>query len=146
MNNEKEFERKIEILLAALMAIENNTRGKLVSLAQANWYLENVNRIAKTALDEFKARKGEGMQESKNEKKSVTIIVEGTPHEWPKDEITYAEVVTLEFPDYPQHPEIIYSVKYKNGHGNKPEGTPSPGGSVKVKDGMIFNVSTTGQS
>jgi len=58
MNNEKEFERKIEILLAALMAIENNTRGKLVSLAQANWYLENVNRIAKTALDEFKARKG----------------------------------------------------------------------------------------
>ena len=60
MNNEKEFERKIEILLAALMAIENNTRGKLVSLAQANWYLENVNRIAKTALDEFKARKGEG--------------------------------------------------------------------------------------
>jgi hypothetical protein len=82
----------------------------------------------------------------KKEKKTVTIIVNGTPHEWQKGEITYAEVVTLEFPDYPQHPEITYSVTYKKGHGNKPEGILSPGGSVKVKEGMIFNVSQTGQS
>lgn len=80
------------------------------------------------------------------EKKTVTIIVEGTPHEWPKEEITYAEVVTLEVPDYSQHPEITYSVTYKNGQGNKPEGTLAPGASVKVKEGMIFSVSETGQS
>lgn len=80
------------------------------------------------------------------EKKTVTIIVEGSPHEWPKGEITYAQVVALEVPDFEQHPEITYSVKYKNGHGNKPEGTLSPGGSVKVKEGMIFSVSQTGQS
>ena len=81
-----------------------------------------------------------------NEKKTVTIIVNGIPHEWPKTDITYAEVVTLDVPDYPQHPEITYSVKYKNGHGNKPEGVLAPGGSVKVKEGMIFSVSPTGQS
>jgi len=81
-----------------------------------------------------------------HEKKTVTIIVEGTPHEWPKDQITYEEVVTLEVPNYAQHPEITYSVKYKNGHGNKPEGILSPGASVKVKEGMIFSVSETGQS
>ena len=80
------------------------------------------------------------------EKKLVTIYVESTPHEWPKGEITYAEVVTLEVPDYPQHPEITYSVKYSRGHGNKPEGTLAPGGTVKVKEGMRFNVSETGQS
>lgn len=79
-------------------------------------------------------------------KKLVTIFVESTPHEWPKGEITYAEVVTLEVPDYPQHPEITYSVKYSRGHGNKPEGTLSPGGTVNVKEGMRFNVSETGQS
>ena len=44
-------------------------------------------------------------------KKTVTIIVEGTPHEWPKEEITYAEVVTLEVPDCAQHPEITYAVR-----------------------------------
>ncbi len=80
------------------------------------------------------------------EPKTVTIIVEGTQHPWPKDEITFAQIVTLEVPDYAQHPEITYSVKYKNGHGNKPEGILAPGGTVKVKDGMIFSVSDTGQS
>ena len=81
-----------------------------------------------------------------NSKKLVTIVVEGTLHEWPKEEITYAEVVTLEVPDYAQHPEITYSVSYKRGHGNKPEGILVPGASVKVKEGMVFYVSETGQS
>lgn len=83
---------------------------------------------------------------SNDREKLVTIIVEGTPHEWLKDEITYAEVVTLEVPDYAQHQEITYSVRYKRGHGNKPEGILSPGSSVKVKNEMVFNVSPTGQS
>jgi hypothetical protein len=81
-----------------------------------------------------------------NEKKHVTIFVEGAPHDWLKDEITYADVVTLEVPDYPQHREITYSVKYTRGQGNKPEGVLALGESVKVKDGMRFNVSETGQS
>ena len=81
-----------------------------------------------------------------SDKKLVTIIVNGTPHEWPKERITYAEVVTFDVPDYAQHPEITYSVKYTRGQGEKPEGTLSPGGSVKVKDGMVFTVSDSGQS
>ncbi|MDZ4661481.1 MAG: multiubiquitin domain-containing protein [Pseudomonadota bacterium] len=80
------------------------------------------------------------------EKKTVTIVVNGTPHPWPKEEISYVEVATLDVPDYSNHPEITYSVKYKRGHGNKPEGILSPGASVKVKEGMVFSVSKTGQS
>lgn len=80
------------------------------------------------------------------EPKTVTIVVEGSPHEWPKGEITYEEVVTLEVPDYAQHPEITYAIKYKRGIGNKPEGILAPGGSVKVKEDMAFSVSETGQS
>lgn len=88
----------------------------------------------------------EGRSEAPDQSKEVEIIVEGTPHKWPKGEITYAEVVTLEVPDYAVHPERTYSVTYRRGNGDKPEGTLSPGGSVKVKEGMIFNVSPTGQS
>jgi hypothetical protein len=80
------------------------------------------------------------------EPKAITIIVEGTPHEWKEPSITYTEVVTLFDPTYPQHPETTYSVKYKRGPGHKPEGILSPGASVKVKEGMVFNVSPTGQS
>lgn len=80
------------------------------------------------------------------EPRDITIVVEGTPHEWSKSAITYVEVVTLFDPSYPQHPETTYSVTYKRGPGHKPEGILSPGASVKVKDGMVFNVSSTGQS
>ena len=81
------------------------------------------------------------------EKKTVTIVVNGTPHPWPKEEISYAEVVTLAVPDYAQHPEITYSVKYKRGQGSKPEGVLLQSGEpVKIKEGMVFSVSETGQS
>jgi hypothetical protein len=76
----------------------------------------------------------------------ITIIVNGTPHKWLEREITYAQVVTLDVPDYPQHPEITYSVKFKHGPGHKPEGTLSPGGVVEVKNREVFSVSPTGQS
>ena len=80
-------------------------------------------------------------------KKLVTIIVEGAPHEWPKeDEISFEEVVRLEEPTYNPDSNITYSVGYERGHGNKPAGILSVGESVKVKEGMIFNVSETGQS
>ncbi|MAS95886.1 MAG: hypothetical protein CMO55_21995 [Verrucomicrobiales bacterium] len=82
----------------------------------------------------------------KKESKTVTIVVEGTPHDWPKGEISFVEVVKLEVPGYTENSNITYSVKYKRGQGNKPEGTLSLGNSVKVKEGMVFNVSETGES
>lgn len=79
--------------------------------------------------------------------KTVTIIVEGTPHQWPKDqEISYAQVVTFEYPDYLQHPEITYTVTYEKGSGPRPEGPLAKGASVKVKEGMIFHVTESGES
>lgn len=78
--------------------------------------------------------------------KTVTIVVNATQYPWSEDTISYVQVVTLAVPDYAQHPEIIYSVKYTHGEGNKPEGILAPGATVKVKDGMVFSVQETGQS
>ncbi len=81
------------------------------------------------------------------EEKLVTIYVEGTPHEWPKDEkITYEQVVVWVFPDYSPTDGRTYTVKYKKGPNEKPEGQLVKGASVHVKDGMVFSVSRTGQS
>jgi hypothetical protein len=81
------------------------------------------------------------------EKKTVTIIVEGTPHEWPKDEkITFEQVVLWVYPDYSASDGRAYTVTFERGEGNKPEGQLIKGGSVKVKEGMVFNVSRTGES
>ena len=77
---------------------------------------------------------------------AITIIVEGTPYEWSKSVISYAEVVTLFDTEYSKHPEVTYAVRYKHGPSRNIEGILSPGASVKVKNNMIFNVSHTGQS
>lgn len=78
-------------------------------------------------------------------KKEVTIIVNGREKQFPKEEISFAEVVALAF-DTPHSPDTMYTVSYRRGHGNKPEGTLVEGQSVKVKDGMIFNVTATNKS
>ena len=78
--------------------------------------------------------------------REIKLIVNGTPHEWSKPDITYAEVVTLDVPDYPQHPDINYSVKYTKGPSNKPEGILSPGATVEVRNREEFSVWPTGQS
>lgn len=79
--------------------------------------------------------------------KYVTIYVETKLHRWPKNEpISFAQVVKLEVPDYMPSSPITYSVKWTRGNGEKPEGILVPGASVKVKDGIRFTVSETGQS
>ena len=80
------------------------------------------------------------------DEKQVTIVVNGTPYPWPKgSNITYADIITLDIGSY--NPDITYAVNYERGEGNKPEGQLSKGGKpVKVKDGMIFSVTPTGQS
>jgi hypothetical protein len=83
---------------------------------------------------------------AKPEPKTVTIIVNGTPQEVAKGDLTYVEVVTFAFADYPSNTQLTYSVTYERGEGHKPEGILSPGGLVKAKEGMIFSVSRTGQS
>ena len=79
--------------------------------------------------------------------KTVTIYVEGAPHEWPKhDPLPYDQVVMWVFSDYSPTDGRTYTVKYKKGDNQKPEGQLVKGDSVKVKDGMTFSVSRTGQS
>lgn len=117
--------------------------------ADAELLLEREDQSDKVIGDDEDVRlAGDGVEKLKTRpaKASVTIFVEGTPHTWTKNKISYDEVVTLEVPEYAQHPEITYSVKYTNGPNNRPEGVLAKGETVRVKDGMIFGVSETGQS
>jgi len=78
--------------------------------------------------------------------KQVTIIVNGTQKTVDKDDLTYDEVVHLAFETPPYGENTLFSVSYVRGHGNKPEGILAPGGSVKVKEGMIIDVTATDKS
>ncbi len=82
----------------------------------------------------------------KHEKHDLKIYVESQEYDWDKSTITYAEVVTLEFPTYPQNPQITYSVKYTHGPAKNPSGVLPPRAEIEVKNGMRFRVTDTGES
>ena len=79
-------------------------------------------------------------------KKTVTIVVNGTEHEVEKDHISFQEVVHLAYDEPPYGENTLFSVTYRRGNGNKPGGTLTPGECVKVKKGMIFDVTATDKS
>lgn len=76
----------------------------------------------------------------------VTIMVNAEPHEVDDKEITFDELVRLAYDGSPPTGDNWeFTVTYRKAHGNK-EGSLVAGGSVKVKDGMIFNVTGTDKS
>lgn len=78
---------------------------------------------------------------------TVTIIVNGRAKTVPKnEEITFDQVVSLAFPNPPSGDGVQFTVQYTRGQGNKPAGTLVEGQSVKVKDGMEFDVTPTNRS
>jgi hypothetical protein len=79
--------------------------------------------------------------------KTVTIIVNGRPKTVPKsEEITFEQVVALAFPNPPTGDGVQFTVQYTRGEGHKPAGTLVEGQSVKVKEGMEFDVTPTNRS
>lgn len=82
----------------------------------------------------------------KEHDKEVTIIVNTREKTWNKKEISYEEVIVLAFGSYSNDENVVYTVTYSKGHDSHHEGSLVKGDSVKVKDGMIFNVTQTNKS
>ena len=78
--------------------------------------------------------------------KEIRIIVDGTPHVVPTDEVAFDAVVNLAYPDGARGDLITYTVTYYNGGGRPPEGALAKGEKAKVKDGTVFNVTRTDRS
>jgi hypothetical protein len=86
------------------------------------------------------------MKDTNEEKKDVTIIVNGRKKVVHGKEISFEDLVKLAFENPPSGPNVVFTVTYRKGDDDKPEGTLLPGQKVKVKDGMIFNVTATDKS
>jgi len=81
-----------------------------------------------------------------HDKKDVTIIVNGRERTWPKDDISFEQVVELAFPTQAPNPDFSYTVTYSKGEDTKAHGSLVAGESVKAKNGMVFNVTQTNRS
>ena len=79
-------------------------------------------------------------------KKEITIIVNGREKIVTARKLTEGELVSLAFDNPPTGEFICFTITYRRGHGNKPEGTLEEGESLKLKEGMIINVTATDKS
>ena len=91
--------------------------------------------------------RGTGDGEREQNAKTVTIIVNTREKTVEKNaEISFEEVVSLAYDgNPPTGPYMEFTVMYRRAAGNK-DGSLVAGQSVKVKEGMVFNVSATDRS
>lgn len=83
--------------------------------------------------------------ETKQEKEKSNIFVNGMKKEWNNDTITFSQVVDLAYS--PPHRESeIFTVQYSKGLKEDRDGTLVAGQGVKVKSGMVFDVTRTDKS
>lgn len=76
----------------------------------------------------------------------ICIIVNTVEEYVEPGRISFEELAKLAFPNTEVTPNTEYTVSYRKGPGNKPEGSLIAGESVKLKKGMIFDVSETDKS
>ena len=80
-----------------------------------------------------------------NDPKLITIVVNGTEYEVPKERISYEELLALiEAPALPENQR--YQVLYSKGPSDKPTGTLIEGETVQVKKDMEFDVTPATRS
>jgi len=78
--------------------------------------------------------------------KDITIVVNGREKTVTGKELTFAQLVALAFDTPPTGENIVFTITYRRGQGEKPEGSLVEGETVKIKKGMIFNVTATDKS
>ena len=74
------------------------------------------------------------------------IVVNGRKKEVSTKTLTFDQVVALAFNPVPSGPNVQFSVTYRKGPKKNPEGTMTEGEAVRIKDGMIFDVTETNKS
>jgi|ERR1700722_9430390 hypothetical protein len=78
--------------------------------------------------------------------KVYKIIVNGRQKEVSTKTLSFDQVVALAFNPVPSGPNVQFTVTYRKGPSKNPHGSMTEGESVRIKDGMIFDVTETNKS
>jgi hypothetical protein len=78
--------------------------------------------------------------------KEFAIIVNGRKKVVTMKRLSFEQIVPLGFDTVPTGPNIIFTITYMDGPHANPEGQLIEGATIKIKDGMVFNVRATDKS
>jgi hypothetical protein len=87
-----------------------------------------------------------GNEAQKSHAKRFKIIVNARSKEVTDDEQSFEQIVALAFSPVPTGPNFVFTVTFRKGPRENPEGTLTRGESVEIKDGMTFDVTATDKS
>tara|TARA_E500000318_G_scaffold111388_1_gene129809 strand:+ start:4226 stop:4918 length:693 start_codon:yes stop_codon:yes gene_type:complete len=87
-----------------------------------------------------------GTERIRTRKRTYRIWVNGREHELAESQASYEQVVILAFGSIPNDPKISFTVAYLKGPRENRKGTLAKGETVKIKNGMTFNVNKTNRS
>jgi hypothetical protein len=77
---------------------------------------------------------------------STRIFVNAREKHVTAKQLSYTDVVRLAFEDAVFNENTAYTVTYRSGRGHKLQGSMVEGDTVKVREGMKFNVTRTDKS
>jgi hypothetical protein len=97
-------------------------------------------------MSEVKEKSKDKDKDKDKDPKETTIVVNGREKTVTGKELSFDQLIRLAFDNPPTGEFICFTITYRRGHGNKPEGSLTENESVKVKEGMIFNVTATDKS
>ncbi|OBT05492.1 hypothetical protein A9267_16730 [Shewanella sp. UCD-FRSSP16_17] len=80
------------------------------------------------------------------EEKEFLIIINGQQKTVTSKKLSFEDIVLLAFSHIKPGDNTIYTMTYKKAVGNKPEGTLVAGEVIKIKSGVIINVTATDKS
>ncbi len=78
--------------------------------------------------------------------KVFTIAVNAQKKEVAETKLSFDEVVKLAYPIPPDGQNIMFTIKYRKGPHENPKGSLLEGETVRIKNGMIFDVTPTDRS
>jgi hypothetical protein len=126
-----------------------------LSLSRIDWrFLMSSDQNPQEADDNDLGRRGGGHghdddhpDEHGHDHRWLTIFVNAEPKEIDDRELTYHDVLMLEYNGHPPTGDNWYiQVSYSRGPEENPQGTLTRGHSVKTKEGMAFRVRATDRS
>ena len=86
------------------------------------------------------------LEDDEKKEKEYSIIVNGRPKIVKLKELSFFDIVKLAFGEVISDGRKIYTMTFKKGVDARPEGNLVEGDIVKIKKGVIFNVSATDKS
>lgn len=88
-------------------------------------------------------KQGDSFRTSARER---TIIVNGKERVVTAKRLSFDDIVALAFNPVPTGPNVRFTITYRRGPRGQAEGTLVEGAIIKIKEGMIFNVTPTNKS